>query len=69
MGSYDIVSEELRQMVLPENSDRAYHEKMMKEREQMSMYQDEYKKWLDADLIDFDLKKELQHQRAVCGCA
>ena len=26
----------------------------------MSMYQDEYKKWLGADLIDFDLKKELQ---------
>ncbi len=26
----------------------------------MSMYQDEYKKWLGANLIDFDLKKELQ---------
>jgi phosphoglucomutase len=24
------------------------------------MYQDEYKRWLDAELIDFDLKKELQ---------
>ncbi len=24
------------------------------------MYQDEYKRWLEADLIDFDLKKELQ---------
>ena len=32
----------------------------MKEREHMSMYQDEYKKWLEADLVDFDLKKELQ---------
>ena len=24
------------------------------------MYQDDYKRWLDAELIDFDLKKELQ---------
>ena len=23
------------------------------------MYMDDYKRWLDADLIDFDLKKEL----------
>lgn len=24
------------------------------------MYQDDYKRWLNADLIDFDLKKELR---------
>ena len=24
------------------------------------MYQTEYKRWLEAELIDFDLKKELQ---------
>ena len=24
------------------------------------MYQDDYKRWLEADLLDYDLKKELQ---------
>ena len=24
------------------------------------MYQDDYKRWLEADLVDFDLKKELR---------
>ena len=24
------------------------------------MYQEEYKRWLEAELLDFDLKKELQ---------
>lgn len=32
---------------------------MIMERKEQNMYQDEYKRWLAADLIDFDLKREL----------
>ena len=33
------------------------------------MYQDDYKRWMEADLEDADLKPELANQGAFCSCA